>query len=185
MPNILHRLTIDAPPERVHRLAATREGIQRWWTGQPVAGDDKIGAQLSVYFDPADPAATFEVVEHSPEQVVWRCVGNPQDWIDARITYALKPRDDGGTTLLFSHDGWQQENHFMNGCSTNWAAYLMSLKSGAKAMASTPTRAARSAAGPEASVAGDRRPGRQRRAARDYWSSAPAHRSAPHEEAGR
>ena len=29
MPTILHRLTIDAPPERVHQLAATREGIQR------------------------------------------------------------------------------------------------------------------------------------------------------------
>jgi hypothetical protein len=27
---------------------------------------------------------------------------------------------------------WQQENEFMNGCSTNWAAYLMSLKSGAE-----------------------------------------------------
>jgi uncharacterized protein YndB with AHSA1/START domain len=131
MPNILHRLTIDAPPERVHQLSATREGIQRWWTGHPVAGDDKIGAQRSVYFrDPADPAATF--VERTPEQVVWRCVDGPQDWIDTRITYALKPRDDGATTLLFSHEGWQQENELMNGCSTNWAAYLICLKSGAE-----------------------------------------------------
>ena len=33
---------------------------------------------------------------------------------------------------MFSHEGWKQENEFMNGCSTNWAAYLMSLKSGAE-----------------------------------------------------
>ena len=46
MPNILHRLSIDAPPERVHELAATREGIQRWWTGRPVAGDDDVGGRL-------------------------------------------------------------------------------------------------------------------------------------------
>lgn len=106
MPNILHRLTIDAPPERVHRLAATKEGIQSRWTGHPVAGDDKIGAQLSMYFgDPADPAATFEVVDRCPEQVVWRCVDGLQDWIDTPITYAFKPRDDGGTSLLFSHEG--------------------------------------------------------------------------------
>jgi uncharacterized protein YndB with AHSA1/START domain len=39
MPDILHCLSIDAPPERVHDLAATREGIQRWWTGHPVAGE--------------------------------------------------------------------------------------------------------------------------------------------------
>ena len=71
MPNILHRLSIDAPPDRVHQLAATREGIEQWWTGHP-------------------------------------------------------------STLLFSHEGWRQENEFMNGCSTNWAAYLMSLKAGAE-----------------------------------------------------
>jgi uncharacterized protein YndB with AHSA1/START domain len=133
MPNILHRLTIDAPPERVHELTATKKGIQQWWTGHPVTGDEAIGGQLSVYFsDAAKPAATFEMVERSPEQVVWRCVAGPNDWIDTRITFALKPRADGGTTLLFSHEGWQQENEFMNGCSTNWGAYLTSLKSGAE-----------------------------------------------------
>jgi uncharacterized protein YndB with AHSA1/START domain len=133
MPNILHRLTIDAPPERVHQLAATREGIEQWWTGHPVTGEDTIGGQLSVYFrDLGQPAAVFEVVERVPEQIVWRCVEGPDDWIDTRITFAPRPRPDGGTTLMFSHEGWKQENEFMNGCSTNWAAYLMSLKSGAE-----------------------------------------------------
>ncbi len=75
MPNILHRLSIDAPPERVHELIATGEGIERWWTGHPVAGDDDIGGQLSVHFtDPVNPAATFEVMQRSPEQIVWRFV---------------------------------------------------------------------------------------------------------------
>jgi uncharacterized protein YndB with AHSA1/START domain len=133
MPNILHRLSIDAPPEQVHTLAATKAGIQQWWTGKPVTGDEQIGGQLSVYFsDSGNPAATFEVTESKPQEVVWRCVAGPPNWIDTRITFALKPRKDGGTTLLFSHQGWQEENEFMNGCSTNWAAYLMSLKSGAE-----------------------------------------------------
>ncbi len=50
MPNILHRLTIDAPPELLHEVAATREGIQQWWTGHPVSGDEQIGGQMSFYF---------------------------------------------------------------------------------------------------------------------------------------
>jgi hypothetical protein len=133
MPNILHRLTIDAPTERIAEIAASTRGIEQWWTGHPVAGDDKIGGQLSVYFsDPACAAATFEVVERNPEQIVWRCVDGPNDWIDTRITFALKASADGGSTLLFSHEGWKEENDFMNGCSTNWAAYLISLKSGAE-----------------------------------------------------
>jgi uncharacterized protein YndB with AHSA1/START domain len=136
MPNILHRLSIDAPPERVQQLAATREGIEHWWTGHPVAGNEETGGRLSVHFrdlaQRAEPAAILEVVERTPEQTVWRCVNGPQDWIDTRITFATTPRADGGTTLLFSHTGWQHENEFMNGCSTNWASYLMSLKSGAE-----------------------------------------------------
>jgi len=53
------------------------------------------------------------VVECRPEQVVWRCVDGPHDWIDTSITYALKARAGGGNTLLFSQEGWQQENEFM------------------------------------------------------------------------
>jgi uncharacterized protein YndB with AHSA1/START domain len=133
MPNILHRLSIDAPPAHVHKLAGTTEGIQQWWTGRPVAGEDENGGHLSVYFrDRAKPAAVFEVVERTPKQIAWRCVDGPHDWIDTRIVFGFTPRADGGTTLLFSHEGWQQENEFMNGCSTNWGSYLMSLKSGAE-----------------------------------------------------
>jgi uncharacterized protein YndB with AHSA1/START domain len=133
MPNILHRLTIDAPPERVHELAATREGIQQWWTSRRVAGEDSVGGRIEVYFSDADsPAAVFEVLERTPQRIAWRCVEGPSDWLGTHITFALNPRDDGGTTLLFSHEGWTGENEFMSGCSTNWAAYLMSLKAGAE-----------------------------------------------------
>ena len=133
MPNILHRLSIDAPPERVHELVGTGEGIQQWWTSHPVAGDDSVGGRLAVSFSDSDrAAAVFEVLERTPARIVWRCVEGPQDWLGTSIAFALKPGGDGGTTLLFSHEGWRQESEFMNGCSTNWAAYLMSLKSGAE-----------------------------------------------------
>jgi uncharacterized protein YndB with AHSA1/START domain len=133
MSNILHRLTINAPSERVAELAGSTKGIEQWWTGHPVAGDDSVGGQVSIYFsDTSKAAAVFEVLERSPEQIAWRCVEGPSDWIDTQITFALAPLTDGGTTLLFSHSRWREENEFMNGCSTNWAAYLMSLKSGAE-----------------------------------------------------
>jgi uncharacterized protein YndB with AHSA1/START domain len=133
MPNILHRLTIDAPPERVRALAASKAGIQQWWTSHPVTGEDAVGGRIEVYFsDHGSAAAVFEVLERTDERIVWRCVAGPQDWLETRITFALDPRDDGGTTLLFRHEGWTQETEFMNGCSTNWGAYLMSLKSGAE-----------------------------------------------------
>lgn len=136
MPNILHRLSIAAPPQRVHGLVATKKGLEQWWTGRPVTGDDSVGARFEVYFgDAEEAAAAFEMVERRADRVVWRCVEGPSDWLETRIAFALNPRDDGGTTLLFSHEGWAKESEFMNGCSTNWAAYLMSLKAGAETRA--------------------------------------------------
>jgi Activator of Hsp90 ATPase homolog 1-like protein len=74
----------------------------------------------------------MHVDEETPEQVVWRVVGGPGDWIGTTITFALQSRPDNGTTLLFTHAGWREANEFMHGCSTNWGAYLASLKSGAE-----------------------------------------------------
>jgi uncharacterized protein YndB with AHSA1/START domain len=129
MPDILHRFTIDAPPERVHDLIASKEGVERWWTGHPNSGDD---GTLSVHFADGDPAAVMRVAEDTPERIVWRVVDGPSDWIDTTVTFELRRRTDDGTTLLFTHGGWREANEFMHGCSTNWGAYLTSLKSGAE-----------------------------------------------------
>lgn len=129
MPDILHRFTIDAPPEQVHELIATEEGVERWWTAHPNVRDD---AKLEIFFGSKDPAAVMQILEDSPGQVVWRVVDGPADWVNTTITFTLNRRDDGGTTLLFTHGDWREANEFMHGCSTNWGAYLTSLKSGAE-----------------------------------------------------
>jgi uncharacterized protein YndB with AHSA1/START domain len=131
MSSILHRLTIDAAPEQVHKLVATKEGIELWWTGQPVDGDDSSRGEIAISFGDRT-AATFAIEELTRERVVWRCIGGPGDWIDTTISFTCEPRADGGTTLRFNHAGWQEETDLMYGCSTNWGAYLMSLKSGAE-----------------------------------------------------
>lgn len=129
MPDILHRFTIDAPRERVHDLIATKEGVERWWTGHPNSAD---GPTLRVFFRDGDPAAVFDIAEDTPERIVWRVADGPSDWIGTTITFALERRPDDGTTLLFTHADWREANAFMGGCSTNWGAYLTSLKSGAE-----------------------------------------------------
>lgn len=133
MPDILHRVSIDAPKGRVHELVATTDGVARWWTGRPLDGGSTVGSRFSVYFGDADkPAAVMEVVSDTPDEVVWRVVEGPDEWIDTLITFALKAAGDGGTTLLFSHSGWRAASEFMSGCSTNWGAYLTSLRNGAE-----------------------------------------------------
>jgi uncharacterized protein YndB with AHSA1/START domain len=133
MPDILHRISIDATQERVHDLIATTDGVARWWTGRPLDGDSAAGSSFGVYFgDAAKPAAVMEVMSDTPDEVVWRVVDGPAEWIDTLITFALQGAGDGRTMLLFSHSGWRAASEFMSGCSTNWGAYLTSLKTGAE-----------------------------------------------------
>jgi uncharacterized protein YndB with AHSA1/START domain len=136
MPDILHRISIDAQPQRVHDLIASTAGIALWWTGRPLAGEHSVGSGFSAYFGDAEkPSAVMQVVTDHQHQVVWRVTEGPDSWIGTRIIFTLRPRSDGGTTLLFTHADWQEASEFMSGCSTNWGAYLTSLKAGAEGAA--------------------------------------------------
>ena len=127
MADILHRFSIDAPPERVQELVATPAGIERWWTGQTVDADAG-----TLRFSFGGPEATaVEITEETPEQVVWRVVEGPPDWIGTDITFTFRPTGEG-TTLLFSHAGWRETGEFMANCSSEWASYLIGLKAGAE-----------------------------------------------------
>ena len=138
MPDILHRIAINASPEHVHDMVATKTGLERWWSGHPVGGDEKVGDEVLFYFGGDEPGAVMEVVENTPDKVGWRCVGGPGDWQGTEIVYSIKSSGDGETTLLFSHAGWSEPNEFMHHCSTHWASYLIGLKAGLEGKSFTP-----------------------------------------------
>lgn len=133
MPDILHRISIDTAPKQVHDLVASTDGIAQWWTGRPLTGEHAVGSTFGVYFGDAErPAAVIEVVTDTPDLVVWRVVEGPDTWLDTTISFVLRPSGENGTTLLFTHADWREASEFMSGCSTNWGAYLTSLKLGAE-----------------------------------------------------
>jgi uncharacterized protein YndB with AHSA1/START domain len=134
MPDILHRISIDAPAAQVHELIATADGIARWWTGRPLDGSTAIDGEFGLFFgdDAEKAAAVMQVVTDTPEEITWRCERGPDSWVGTTITFAIRPNGDDRTTLLFTHAGWAEATEFMHGCTTNWGAYLTSLKTGAE-----------------------------------------------------
>ncbi len=126
MVDILHRVGVaNASPEAVYDTLTTVEGLAGWWTDD-TKGDAEVGGVLEFRF----PAGGFdmEVVEQRPsEQVTWKVVDGPQEWIGTTIDWQLRPEGDA-TIVLFKHQGWQEPVEFMHHCSTKWATYLMSLK---------------------------------------------------------
>src|SRR5258708_8313288 len=103
MPDILHRISIDAPRESVHDLVATTDGIARWWTGRPLEGDSTVGSRFAVFFGDADtPAAVMEVQSDMADEIVWRVIEGPHSLLDHLITFPLHPSSNRGATRLLT-----------------------------------------------------------------------------------
>jgi uncharacterized protein YndB with AHSA1/START domain len=129
--DIVHRVGVKAPLDRVYEALATRDGVAGWWTAD-TRGDSKVGGVLKTVFV-ADGKELggfdLEVLELDPgKRVLWQVVDGPGEWIGTRIGFDLK-QEDGYAIVLFQHEGWKEPVEFMSHCSTKWAVFLMSLKS--------------------------------------------------------
>ncbi|MCL2794662.1 MAG: SRPBCC domain-containing protein [Microbacteriaceae bacterium] len=124
MVDIRHRIGIEAPAEQVYRALATPEGVAGWWSTD-TTGDAR---ELQVRFG---DAAGFDlaVARALPrEQVQWEVTAGPAEWLGTTIAFDL--RADGEVTIvLFTHSGWRQPTEYLHECSTQWAVFLLSLKS--------------------------------------------------------
>ena len=128
MPDIRHRVVMNAPLDRVYEAVATAEGVAAWWTRDGVRGESAVGGRLQFYFDQPDPAAVMEVTVLDPGgRVQWSCVDGAEEWIGTTLTFDLAT-DGGDTVVLFSHADWREPTEFMAHCSARWAYFLLSLK---------------------------------------------------------
>jgi uncharacterized protein YndB with AHSA1/START domain len=129
MVDIRHRVGMAASPQDVYESLSTIDGLKSWWT-QDVSGDSAPGGRLEFSFGSPDRVAVMEVVSARPDDnVTWRCVGGPEEWVDTTVTFDLKVQPDE-TVVLFTHGGWREPVEFMSHCSTKWGYFLLGLKAG-------------------------------------------------------
>jgi uncharacterized protein YndB with AHSA1/START domain len=129
--DILHRVGIKAPLEKVYKALATPEGVAGWWTTE-TRGDNKAGGMITFRFT-ADGRELgvfdMKILELHPDaRIVWQVVNGPDEWVGTKLRFELT-QEDGFTIVLFRHEGWKEPVEFMYHCSTKWATFLMSLKS--------------------------------------------------------
>ena len=129
MPEIVHRIAVAAPPSRVYRAIATRSGLINWWTWH-VSGEPAPGGVVRFRF--ARGETDMEMLKLVPDRrIVWRCVSGPAEWVDTEVSFSLAQSEPAGgreTVVLFSHTGWREAREFMAHCNTQWAYFLLSLK---------------------------------------------------------
>src|SRR3954471_6648132 len=84
MVDIIHRIGIKSPAEKVFKAIATLEGLRHWWT-EEVAGDDKVGGKIDFTFRALSGEVkgnmSMKVQQLSaPKEIRWRCVEGPEEW---------------------------------------------------------------------------------------------------------
>jgi hypothetical protein len=116
--DILHRIGIGAPADKVFDTLTTLSGNRVWWDST-ATGDAGKGGILT-FFKSHD----MKVVEAIPGELVkWKVVRGSPEWMDTEITFQLVRKQDQ-TFVLFKHAGWREPVEFMHHCSTRWGIFL-------------------------------------------------------------
>ncbi|HKY40957.1 MAG TPA: SRPBCC domain-containing protein [Polyangiaceae bacterium] len=125
MPDILHKISINAPRERVYAALATVDGLAGWWTST-TSGESKPGETLEFRFGKHVCRMRVEAQQQGAH-VAWLCTDDTGEWEGTRLTFDLL-EDAGRTTLLFGHRAWREGSQFFAHCSMKWATFLLSLR---------------------------------------------------------
>jgi hypothetical protein len=121
MADILHRVGINAPADKVFEALSSIEGLRHWWVGE-TSGGTAIGNTIDFGF------CQMEVVESKLGSLVhWKCTKGPNEWIWTEVFFRLEWKRDQ-TFVIFKHANWKEPVEFMHHCSTKWATFLLSLK---------------------------------------------------------
>jgi uncharacterized protein YndB with AHSA1/START domain len=131
MVNIIHRIGIKTPVSQVYNALTTLEGLGNWWT-EEVLGDARVGGKIEFRFRAKTGELigkmVMEVQElNDKEDVRWRCIEGPEEWVGTDITFHLSEQDNQ-TIVLFGHRNWREEVEATYHCSMKWATFLLSLR---------------------------------------------------------
>ena len=134
MAEILHRILISAPAERVLALIATAEGVREWWTPNVDAKPEK-GFVDRFRFEGGSIEFPFRVDEVSPSRFAATCVEGPKvppEWLGTRMEFDLLPGPSGRVDLRFSHSHWKRADEYFAMCNTTWGDLMFRLRDAAE-----------------------------------------------------
>lgn len=134
MVDIIHRIGIDASPDKVFTALATVDGVAGWWT-RHTSGESKLGGVMTVRFVESEGGGSREkgrmdlsVTRLDPgREVRWKVTAGPTEWIDTDVTFELST-SGSQTIVAFGHRGWREAVDFTAHCSMKWATFLLSLR---------------------------------------------------------
>ncbi len=144
MADILHRVTIKAPPEAVFDLIATPAGVARWWTDDSTA-EPRPGSVSVFKFMGGKVVFRMQIDEYAPgEKLAWTCLGDYDEWNGTTLTWRCRPTEGDKTVLSLSHCGWATTEKEYPECNASWGSLLHTIRDRAEGRSTEPPASGRS-----------------------------------------
>ena len=124
MPDIHHRIQINAPVEDVHRLVATAAGLREWWADDVEPSSD---GRVSLGFFDRTTIYRLHLLEDGNSRVVWRCETG-SEWEGTDLRFTLEPQKSG-VVLDFLHANWRGATPYFVSCNTTWGGLMFRIRS--------------------------------------------------------
>ena len=127
MPQIVQEVDIDAPPEKVFEAISTTQGLNSWWTDDSHS-EPKLAGRAEFGFNKRETIFNMEVsVFEDNEEIGWRCVNGPSDWMGTQVLFLVTPRP-GGSTVRLEHINWRSTDGSYEDSKETWGKLLQVLK---------------------------------------------------------
>ena len=147
MHDIVHELTIAAPPEQVFAAITTAAGLAGWWSNDvsvsapgPLAEGAEITLGLAPDRSSPDRAAHDRTVQlrvdsldpldpfDPPLLAHLTCLAGPEEWAGTELAFRVEGDGGEGSVLRLWHGGWEYEDGTLPRCSFQWAMDLDRLR---------------------------------------------------------
>lgn len=120
------RFEAGCEPSDVAKWLTSPEGIAGWWS-DTVSGDASVGESFQVRFPTTDVVFELEVLEASGTVFAWLVPESPPWWKGTTIRFELAEGDSGGTSLLFTHSGFEPDDPIIEVVTPAWVRFLDNL----------------------------------------------------------
>ncbi len=129
-PEFVYAIYIASTPEKVFEALTDARMSERYWHGNSIASDWKVGSPLRIRLPHRDKDVTGEVLEYDPpRRLAYSFLHDGSDGEKpSRVTFELEPQRDQ-VKLTMVHDRFEPGSPVLDKVGKGWPLILSSLKS--------------------------------------------------------
>jgi hypothetical protein len=113
-------------PREIMAWLRSTDGIAGWWSDRVSGAAASKGDEFNVEFPTTDAVVGLVVAEAGDNVVEWHVPESPPWWKDTSIRFEVEAQEDG-STLSFTHRGFDPEDPIIPVITPAWVGFLNNL----------------------------------------------------------